>query len=148
MPKYKFSAFLSLLLVFLSGAAVGAMAHRLYMVNTVHTTGNGNGAALSKRADPEEVRRRIIVDLKARIHLDDQQVAALNTLMDETGDAWHKMRDKINAEGRAIHDKLWQQFRTLLRPDQQLIYDQWRVDRDNEMRKRREQQQRSGPPHP
>ena len=43
MPKYKFSAFLSLLVVFLSGAVVGALAYRLYMVNTVYTTGNGNG---------------------------------------------------------------------------------------------------------
>jgi hypothetical protein len=148
MPKYKFSAFFSLLLVFLSGAVVGALGHRLYMVNTVHTSGNGNGASPARRPDPEEVRRRIIADLKSRIHLDDQQVAALNKLMDETSDAWHKMRDRINNEGRAVHDKQWQQFRTLLRPDQQSVYDQWRADRDAEMRKRREQQQRSGPPRP
>ena len=148
MPQYKFSAFFSLLLVFLSGAVVGALGHRLYMVNTVHTSGNGNGAPPSRRSDPEEVRRRIIADLKSRIHLDDRQVAALNKLMDETSDAWHKMRDRINNEGRAVHDKQWQQFRTLLRPDQQSVYDQWRADRDAETRKRREQQQRSAAPRP
>jgi hypothetical protein len=150
MPKNKLSAFLSLLLVFLSGAVVGALAHRLYMVNTIYSTGNGNGAPLSKRTDPEEVRRRIIADVKSKVHLDDSEVAALNKLMDETNDAWHKMRDRINAEGRTFHDEQWQKFRALLRPDQQSLYDQWRTERDNELRKRREQQQRegqSGPPH-
>ena len=150
MPKYKFTAFLSLLLVFLSGAVVGALAHRLYMVNTVYTTGNGT-APPSKRADPEEVRRRITADLKSKVHLDDQELAELNKLMDETNDAWHKMRDRINADGRAFHDQQWQKFRALLRPDQQSLYDQWRTDRDNDLRKRREQQQRpgqSGPPQP
>jgi hypothetical protein len=143
MPKYKFTAFLSLLLVFLSGAVVGALAHRLYMVNTIYS-GNGNGSALSKRTDPEEVRRRIIADLKSKVHLDDGEVAELNKLLDETNDAWHRMRDRINAEGRAFHDAQWQKFRALLRPDQQSLYDQWRTERDNELRKRREQQQRQG----
>jgi hypothetical protein len=149
MPKYKFSAFLSLLVVFLSGAVVGVLAYRLYMVNTVFS-GNGSPAAVSKRMDPEEVRRHIISDLKAKIHLDDQQVTELNKLMDETNETWHKMRDRMNAEGRAFHDRQWQRFHEVLRPDQQPLYDQWRAERENEMRKRREQQQQhsgqGGPP--
>jgi hypothetical protein len=144
MPKYKFSAFLSLLVVFLSGAVVGALAYRLYMVNTVYTTGNGNGAPPARKADPEDVRRHIVADLKSKLHLDDQQVIALNKLMDDTNDAWHKMRDRINAEGRAFHDEQWLKFRAQLRQDQQPLYDQWRTERDNEIRKHREQQQRSG----
>lgn len=150
MPKYKFSAFLSLLVVFLSGAVVGALALRLYMVNTVYT-GSGNGAPPARRPDPEEVRRRIVADLKTKVHLDDQETVALNKLMDETNDAWHKMRDRINAEGHAFHDAQWQKFRAQLRPDQQPLFDQWRAERDAELRRHHEQQPHPGPgdhPHP
>jgi hypothetical protein len=139
MPKSKLSAFLSLLLVFLSGAVVGVLAYRLYVVNTV--SGSATVVGVPRRPDPGEVRRHIISDLKAKVHLDDQQVTQLNTLMDETNETWHKMRDRMNTEGRAFHDRQWQKFRETLRPDQQPAYDQWRSDRDNEMRKRREQQQ-------
>jgi Spy/CpxP family protein refolding chaperone len=146
MPKSKFSAFLSLLLVFLSGAVVGALGHRLYMVKTVYTT----SPPPPRHPDPEEVRRRITADLKAKVHLDDQQVAALNRMMDETNDAWHKMRDQMNTQGRALHEQQWQKFRDTLRADQQPLYDQWRAERDAEIRKRHEQEHKGpgGPPRP
>ena len=148
MPKSKLSAFLSLLLVFISGSVVGALAYRLYMVKTVYTT----TTAPPRRPDPEEVRRRIIAELKEKVRLDDQQVAVLNRTMDETNDAWHKMRDEMNAKGHKLHDEQWQKFRDTLRPDQMALYDKWRADRDAEMAKRREQQQQhkgpGGPPRP
>src|SRR5690348_1224381 len=148
MPKSKLSVFLSLLLVFCSGLIVGALAYRLYMVKTV--SGNAVAAQPGRRPDPEEVRRRIIADVKAQLHLDDQQVTVLNQIMDETNAEFHKMRDKINAEGRALHDQQWQKFRAALRPDQQPLYDQWRTARDNEIRRRREQEHKGpgGPPSP
>jgi uncharacterized membrane protein len=144
MPKSKFSAFLSLLLVFLSGAVVGALSYRLYMVKTVYTT----TVQPPRRADPEEVRRRIVADLKTKVHIDDQQVTALNKLMDETRDAWQQMRHKMDQDGRAIHEQQWQNFRNTLRADQQPLFDQWKSDRDAEMRKRREQQDHKGPGGP
>ncbi|HUK19058.1 MAG TPA: hypothetical protein VLW65_21705 [Bryobacteraceae bacterium] len=140
MPKSKLSAFLSLLLVFLSGAIVGALAHRLYTVNTAY----GGSAPPPRRPDPEEVRRRIVSDLKAKVHLTDQQVTDLNRMMDDTNDAWHKMQKKLNAELRGMRDQEWQKFREVLRPDQQPLYDQWRNEREAEMRKRHEQQDHKG----
>ena len=148
MPKSKLSAFLSLLLVFVSGSVVGALTYRLYMVKTVYTT--TTAAPPPRRPDPEEARRRIVADLKDKVHLDDQQVTALNLMMDETNDAWHKMRDEMNAKGHKLHDEQWQKFRDTLRPDQMALYDQWRSARDAEMARRREQQQQhkgpGGPP--
>jgi uncharacterized membrane protein len=145
MPKSKLSAFLSLLLVFVSGAVVGALAYRLYSAKSAYT--------MPRRPDPEEARRRIVVELKDKVHLDDQQVTALNRMMDETNDAWHRMRDEMNAKGHKLHDEQWQNFRDTLRPDQMALYDQWRADRDAEMARRREQQQQQhkgpgGPPRP
>jgi len=145
MPKSKLSAFLSLLLVFVSGSVVGALAYRLYMVKTVYTT-----TTTPPPPRPEEVRKRIVADLKVAVHLDDQQIAALKQMMDETNDAWHKMRDEMNAKGHKLHDEQWQKFRDTLRPDQMALYDQWRSARDAEMARRREQQQqqRKGPGGP
>jgi uncharacterized coiled-coil protein SlyX len=137
MPKSKWSAFFSLLVVFLSGAVVGALAHRLYMVTTAYS----GSAPAPKRPDPEEVRKRITADLRAKVHLDDQQVAELNRIMDETRDTFRKMHDQMNTDVRALHDRQWQKFRAELRPDQQPLYDKWRADRDAEQRKRHEQQQ-------
>jgi hypothetical protein len=146
MPKSKFSAFLSLLLVFVSGSVVGALAHRLYMVKTAYS----GSAPSPRRPDPEEVRRRIVSDLKSKVHLDNEQVTALNRMMDETNDSWHKMQKKLNVELRGMRDQEWQKFREVLRPDQQSLYDQWRTERDAEMRKRHEQEHKgqSGPPRP
>jgi hypothetical protein len=145
MPKSKFSAFLSLLLVFVSGSVVGALAYRLYMVKTVYTT----TIQPPRRPDPEEVRRRIIADLKSKVHIDDQQVTELNKLMDETNEAWQQMRHKMNEQGRAIHDEQWQKFRAALRPDQQPLLDQWRAERDAEMRRRQQDHKGpGGPPRP
>jgi hypothetical protein len=142
MPKSKFSAFLSLLLVFLSGGVVGALSYRLYSARTVYS------GASPRRPDPEEVRRRIVADLKAKVHIDDQQVVGLNKLMDETRDAWQQMRHKMDQDGRAIHEQQWQNFRNALRPDQQPLFDQWKADRDAEMRKRHEQEHKGGPGGP
>ena len=149
MPKSKLSAFLSLLLVFISGAVVGCLAYRLYMVKTVYTT----NTPPPRRPSPEEVRKRIVDELKTKVHLDDQQVSAVNRMMDETHDAWDKMRDEVNKKGRELHDQQWQKFRDSLRAEQQPLYDQWRADRDAEIRKRHEQQQQQhkgpgGPPRP
>jgi len=140
MPKSKLSAFLSLLLVFLSGGVVGALSYRLYAAKTV--------SAIPRRPDPEEVRRRITADLKNKVHIDDQQAAGLNKLMDETKDAWQQMRHKMDEEGRAIHEQQWQKFRAALRADQQPLFDQWKADRDAEMRRRHEQEHKGGPGGP
>ena len=128
MPKSKLSAFLYLLVVFVSGAIVGALAYRLYAVNTVLS----NSVAPHPRPSPEEVRRRIISDLKTKVHMDDQQIAQVNRIMDETRDAWHQIHDNMNQQGRKLHDQQWNNVKALLRPDQQPLYDQWQAEREAE----------------
>ena len=85
MPKSKISALLSLLLVFASGALVGVVGYRLYTVNTVVTA---PPPRTGQRLDPEEARRRLIADQREKIGLDDQQVAQLNRIYDETRQAF------------------------------------------------------------
>ena len=74
MPKNRTSALLSLMFVFLSGALVGAVSHRLYMVNTVNGGGGPNAVQRPPKFDPEEVRRRRINEMRERVKLDDDIV--------------------------------------------------------------------------
>lgn len=133
MPKSKLSAFISLLLVFCSGALVGAFAHRLYMVNTV------TAVKPAPRPTPEEFRRRQVEDLRKKVGLDDQQVAAYNKILDGTRQQFEEIRDKMNQQGHAIRDKQVSEVNAILRPEQRPLYEKWLAGRDAE-RKRRQQE--------
>ncbi len=126
MLKYKSSALLSLLLVFLSGVLVGAFAYRLYNVSVVAGPNNG------KRPDPEEARRHIVADMRDRLKLDAHQVDQLQQIFDQTRDQFHQIHDKMNAEGQAIHNSQIEKIKAILRPDQLSLYDQWRAERERD----------------
>jgi len=136
MPKSKLSAFVSLLLVFLSGALVGAVGHRLYMVNSVTAV---KGQPPQPRLSPEEFRRKQVEDLRKKVGLDEQQITQYNHILDETRQQFDEIHDRMNAEGRKIHDQQVTQVNAILRPDQRPLYEKWRADREAE-RKRRQQE--------
>jgi len=147
MPKSKFSALLSLLLVFSSGVLVGAVANRLYMVNTVNSHGLPP-ARPTGRPSPDEVRKQIIADMRDHIKVDDGQIAKINQIMDDTAISFRQIRDKLNSEGKVIHDKQWDDIRGLMRPEQMAQFDQWHAQREAEMQAQREadRKRHQGPP--
>jgi hypothetical protein len=138
MTKSRLSAFLYLLLVFLSGALVGAFAHRLYMVNTALTAGGG-AAGPARQENPEEVRKRVVQEMKDRVKLDDRQVIELNRIFDQTRDRFDQLHQKMNEEGHKLRDNQVEEVKAILRPDQVSLYDQLRAEHDA-ARKRRHQQ--------
>jgi len=140
MPKSKLSAFVSIILVFLSGAVLGAFAHRLYMVRTVTSTGLPPTAGAGRRPDPEEIKKHLIAEMRDVVKLDDQQVSALNRIYDETKDKSDEIHNKLNAEMRVVWDNQVQQIKAILRPDQIQLFDQLRAKHDAERKARR------GPP--
>jgi Spy/CpxP family protein refolding chaperone len=126
MLKSKFSALLSLLLVFLSGVLVGGFAYRLYNVSVAAAPTNG------KRPDPEEVRKHIVADMRERLKLDSRQVSQLQQIFDQTRDQFHQIHDKMNAEGQALHFGQIEKVKAILRADQLPLYDEWRAERDRD----------------
>ena len=130
MMKSRFSALLSLLLVFLSGVLVGGFAYRLYNVSVVAGPNNG------KRPDPEEVRKHIVADMRERLKLDSQQVSQLQQILDQTREKFDQLHDRMNAEGRTIHESQLAQIKAILRADQLPPYDQWRAERERERDRR------------
>ena len=145
MPKSKLSVFLSLLLVFFSGAVLGVFANRLYMVKSVLS--NGVAQAPNRRPDPEEVRKHIVMEMRKEVNLDDQQVAELNQIYDRTRDQGDQVRRKANAEMRAVWDTQTAKIKAILRPDQLPLYDNLRARHDAERKRDAERKQHhDGPP--
>jgi Arc/MetJ family transcription regulator len=159
MPKSKASAFFSVLLVFLSGAAMGAVAYRLYAVKTVSST---NPAPPPKKS-PEETRKLIINSLKDKVHLDDSQLAEVQKIYQEQHEAFDAVHAKYqarldpiidplykaaNAERDQIHDRSIAKIKALLRPDQVPLYDKWQADRAAAAQKRRQDQVQQDRDHP
>jgi Spy/CpxP family protein refolding chaperone len=132
MLKSKFSALLSLLLVFLSGVLVGGFAYRLYNVSVVVAPNS------AKKPDPEEIRKRIVADMREHLKLDAHQVDQLQQIFDQTKDQFHQLHDKMNAEGQAIHNGQIEKVKAILRPDQLPLYDQWRAERERERKEHKQ----------
>jgi len=150
MPKFGLSAVLSALLMFLSGAVLGAFSYRLYSISPVQS-GRDPGAP-PKKMNPDEFRKRYVSDLATAIKLDSQQVTALNAVLDHTREEFDKLNDKVRPEREALNEK-WRPDREaienhqvesingLLHPDQRPLYETFRAERERQ-RKLRDQQRK------
>jgi hypothetical protein len=137
MPKQKLSAVLSLLVVFLSGSVLGAVAYRLYAVNT----SPGVGAARKQSMTPEDFRKHMVEEYRTKVKMDDQQVAALQQILDETRAAGHKLRERMNAEGEAIQNTQVDKINAILHQDQLPLYAALRAEHKRQ-RELRDQQRK------
>lgn len=126
MKRSRLSVALYLLVVFLSGAVVGALAHRLYV---------GERAAPRPRPSPEEYRRRYMEEMRSRLKLSDEQVKQIDAILDET-------RDRYRAQMRAIQEEQSARIMAVLNPEQRSEYQKMRQERE-ERRKRGHKEGRS-----
>src|SRR5260370_4221444 len=92
MKRTTLSTALYVLLVFLSGAVVGGFDHRLYMVNSVYPS--------SPSPKPEDVRRKMVDEMRARLSLTSDQVTRLSAILDSTKARYHEVKDKWDKESR------------------------------------------------
>ncbi len=149
MPKSKLSAFISLLVVFLSGVLVGGVAYRLYMVNTVLTTGTPSTppGPQNRRPSPEEVRKRLVSETRDRCKLDQQQVEKLEALYDTERGEFDQLRKKWNDEGRRLRADHVERIKEILRPDQLPLFEKLQAEREERERRRRMQDQQDRKDH-
>lgn len=136
MLKSRMSAFVSLLLVFLSGSLVGAFAYRLIAVNTVLTSG-GNGPR-PQTPDPEKMRKHLNDEMRERVKLDDEQIAQYNKILDETREEFDQLHKKANEESRALRERQAAKTLAILREEQKPLYAQLRAEKAERDRKRRQ----------
>ena len=140
MPKSKVSAFISVLLVFVGGVAVGSLGYRLYDLKTVVST------AGPKKMTPEEARKHAVARLKEAVKLDDQQIAQLQKIMDDTHDGFEQINQRTKAamdpiaqkaqqENQALREQQIAKVKAMLRDDQQPLYAKYLADREVERKK-------------
>jgi hypothetical protein len=150
MPKSKVSAFLSVLLVFASGAAMGAVGYRLYVVKTVV-----NPVQAKKKTSPEEFRKLAMAKLKDAVKLTDRQLVEVQKIYDWQGDQFTPMHKKYQAkidedwkefdqQRDLIHEEAIAKMKAILTADQQSLYDKWLADRAADRKKRQQEQQQQG----
>src|SRR6266567_6748096 len=130
MPKSKLSAFVSLLLVFFSGAVLGAFAYRLYMVKSVLST--AAAPTQNRRPDPEEFLRQRLSEMRDKVRVDDQQLQQIQQIYQQTREQFDQIHKKMSAEGRVIDENQVAQIKSVLRPDQIPLYDQLRARHEAE----------------
>jgi hypothetical protein len=150
MPKSKVSAFLSVLLVFASGVAMGAVGYRLYVVKTVV-----NPVQAKKKTSPEEFRKLAMARLKDAVKLTDQQLIEVQKIYDWQGDQFTPINKKYQAkidEDRKefdqqrdlIHEQAVAKMKAILTAEQQPLYDKWLADRAADHKKHQQEQQQQG----
>lgn len=123
MLKSRFSAALYLVLVFLSGALVGGFTYRLYSVNSVTATAN-------RRTDPDEWRKRYMDEFRSYVHIDADQEAQINQILDDTRAEFKQIRSREKKEYQSSQDQNIAKIFSLLRPDQRPLYAKLRAIRE------------------
>jgi hypothetical protein len=159
MPRSKVSAFFSVLLVFVSGAAMGAVGYRLYAVKSV---ASGTNPSSPPKKSPEEFRKLIINNLKENVKLDDQQLAEVQRIYQEQHESFDQIHSKYQTQidelpavqqihqdakrdSDQIHDASVAKIKALLRPEQVPLYDKWQADRAADRKRHQQQQQHDHP---
>jgi hypothetical protein len=96
------------------------------------------------RRDPEEVRKTIIAEMRKEVKLDDQQVAQVNQIFDQTREQADQLHHKANAEMRAVWDNQTARIKALLRSDQVPLYEALRARHEAERDRDRKRRQAAG----
>jgi len=148
MPKFRLVAFLGLLAIFVSGVVCGALVFStlVYRQSMASAASRGSSPPVAEfhkgpgGMDPEQVRKKLIEEMRQRVKLDDAQVAQLNWIYDETRAQFDEINKEMNERGRALWDKQVAAVKAILRPDQQPLYDQLRAEHEAARKRRHEQQ--------
>jgi Spy/CpxP family protein refolding chaperone len=134
MLTSKLSAGIYLVMVFLSGILVGGFSYRAYTVSTA-------SAAVQAPRNPDDWRRRWMDEMRARVKLDDRQVAEVQQILDDTRGQFDEIHKRSKAESQALQASMQNKIRGILREDQRPLYDQFRAERE----KMRHREQGDGP---
>lgn len=126
MKRSNLSATLYILLVFVSGMVVGALAHHLYAMRAV---------SASTVKTPEEWRRKYVEDMRDHLSLNSVQEVQLGKILDETRQRYRDLHEKSRPDMKAIQDEQIQKIRAILDDRQRAEYEKLRVQREQEREK-------------
>jgi len=120
-------AALYLAVVFVAGGVFGVLAHGLYSQKT---------ARASNPPSPREFRERYVAKLQRDLSLTPEQVPQVTVILDQTGDRFRVVRERMIPEFDTIRQQQRAQIMALLNPEQQgkyqKILEEWRRRREQE----------------
>jgi signal transduction histidine kinase len=123
MPRTKLSVVLYVLLVFASGVLIGVASHRLYD-SALTASANTNAPT-----NMTEFRKRYLAEMRERVKVSDQQIAAVIQHLDEA----KRRFDDLRSQEQPMHDRIQQelvdQIRSELTDSQKAAYDKWHAER-------------------
>jgi hypothetical protein len=110
MKKNQLSAVLIAILLFASGAAVGALGHRYYAQSVVNAK--------------DDFRQHYITEMRTKLSLTPSQVTQLEQIMDETKAKFKAVHDSNHPTMVKIKQEHIQRVQSILTPQQLPIYAQ------------------------
>jgi Spy/CpxP family protein refolding chaperone len=117
-----------LLLVFVSGALVGALGYRTYNPPPARSnTPTASDGSLHRGS--VEFRKQYIEELRSRLSLTDDQVAKLTAILDQTDVRFREVRERDNQQIRQIREENHERVRTILTPKQIPEYEKLHAER-------------------
>lgn len=140
MKLSRISIALQLLLVFVCGAAVGGLGHRLYVSRVIPAP---VPSAAKKSGDPASYRTRYVGEMRSRLNLSTTQVDRLNDILDASRTKVTDWRKRSDQEMKELQEDQQARIRALLDLKQAAEYEKMLADRERER-----QQRRQRPPDP
>jgi Spy/CpxP family protein refolding chaperone len=110
-------------LIFASGVVLGVFGHSLYSVTSVQS-------GPLQRPRPEEVRKKTLAEMQARMKLTDEQVSKINSIYDETRARVSEVHEKYRPQMDAITKDQRDKVRSILSPEQVGEYEKMLKERD------------------
>jgi Spy/CpxP family protein refolding chaperone len=130
MQRNQFTAAAFAALIFLGGAAVGALGHRYYAATTVI-------------ASSDAARHRYIEEMQNRLKLTPVQVKQLETIMHETKAETRAVRDSYKPQMLKIKQEHIQRVKSILTPEQIPAYEKLVAEREERSRQQEEHDRNS-----
>ena len=107
MKRNQVTAALLALLLFVTGFAAGALAHRFYRDSVV-----------SAKTTAEDARHQYVSEMRTRLHLTADQIGQLEAILDQTKAKARAVREHYHPEMARIKEEQVAQVKAILRPDQ------------------------------
>lgn len=141
MKRSSLSLALSLLLVFVSGIAVGIFGHGYYESRVAK-------AKPDVPRTPEDFRKAYIEEMSKRLTLDQAQRDKLGAILDDTRTQYREMRERRKPEMKAIQDQQVERVNAMLTAGQRAEYAKMRAEREAEREAKRKADEKGPEPKP
>ncbi|MCZ2157277.1 MAG: hypothetical protein LC114_25840 [Bryobacterales bacterium] len=138
----RYTILIWLLVVFASGAAVGAAAFRYFAAADTMPEARENRKTPSR----EQLRQEYLGRLRERVGVSEEQLSQIVNILDQVRKTSDEKRAVFDADMKRLQDDARQKINALMTPEQLARYEAWRQERRAEREKREKERGGRGRP--